>query len=300
MARIRTIKIGFFKNEHLAELSAPHRLCFIGLWLLADREGRLEDRPIRIKGELFPYEPVDVDAILDDLEGGNFVTRYTADAVRYLQIEKFAKHQRPKSDEPESVIPACVYGVPRGISAGPRISPLGREGKGKEGKGEGVGADAPPADVAEALRMRWNTLTRPPIAQCRDLTSKRRRAAKARLTERPLTEWEEVFARIQASTFCAGQNERGWVATFDWAIGTPDVAVKVLEGKYDNRNPKAAPKPALEPTPISPRQMYYDEHGADGPAGWRDECASLHGGCCSEAFYHFQKVRADGEKAKAS
>jgi hypothetical protein len=244
MARIRTIKIGFFKNEHLADLPATHRLCFIGLWLLADREGRLEDRPIRIRGELFPYEPVDVDAIIDDLESGGFVTRYVADEVRYLQIAHFLKHQRPKSDEPESVIPACVCGIPRGIGAGPRFSPLGREGKGREGKGEGVGANAPAADGADSLMERWNALTQAPaIPRCRDLTAKRRCNAKVRLTERPLTEWVEVFARIQASAFCRGENDRGWVATFDWVIGSPDVAVKVLEGKYDDRRP--ANKPPL-------------------------------------------------------
>jgi hypothetical protein len=293
MARIRTIKIGFYKNEHLAELSPTHRLCFIGLWLLADREGRLEDRPIRIKGELFPYETVDVNAILDDLEGGHFVTRYAADDVRYLQIEKFAKHQRPKSDEPESVIPACIYDVPRGIGAGPRISELGREGKGKEGKGEGVGADAPAADVAEALRMRWNTLTLHPIPRCRDLTSKRRRCAKARATERPLTEWEEVFARIQASAFCAGQNERGWVATFDWAIGTPDVAVKVLEGKYDNRA-------AVKPRPAPTAQATLGSGHGDFMAGyWKTRCAELHGGACESSKQHYDRV-SEEEKQKVS
>ena len=34
---------------------------------IADREGRLEDRALRIKAELFPYEQIDVDALLDDL-----------------------------------------------------------------------------------------------------------------------------------------------------------------------------------------------------------------------------------------
>ena len=49
MARARNIKPGFFKNEFLAEMPCEVRLLFIGLWTLADREGRLEDRPKRIK-----------------------------------------------------------------------------------------------------------------------------------------------------------------------------------------------------------------------------------------------------------
>ena len=52
MARARNIKPGFFDNETLGELPALTRLLFIGLWCLADREGRLQDRPKRIKKEL--------------------------------------------------------------------------------------------------------------------------------------------------------------------------------------------------------------------------------------------------------
>ena len=54
MARARNIKPGFFKNELLAEMPPETRLLFMGLWCLADREGRFEDRPKKIKMELFP------------------------------------------------------------------------------------------------------------------------------------------------------------------------------------------------------------------------------------------------------
>jgi len=50
MARSRNIKPGFFRNEMLAECSPLARLLFAGLWCLADRFGRLEDRPKRICG----------------------------------------------------------------------------------------------------------------------------------------------------------------------------------------------------------------------------------------------------------
>ena len=43
--RARNIKPGFFKNDALAELDFAGRLLFIGLWGIADRAGRLEDRP---------------------------------------------------------------------------------------------------------------------------------------------------------------------------------------------------------------------------------------------------------------
>ena len=43
--RTRLLKPGFFMNEELARLPVRARLLFAGLWCLADREGRLEDRP---------------------------------------------------------------------------------------------------------------------------------------------------------------------------------------------------------------------------------------------------------------
>ena len=56
MARSRNIKPGIMANEDLAELGAIERLLFIYLWMLADKEGRLEDRPKRIKVEALPYD----------------------------------------------------------------------------------------------------------------------------------------------------------------------------------------------------------------------------------------------------
>ena len=104
MPRARNIKPGFFKNEDLAECSLAARLCFAGLWTLADREGRLEDRPKRIKGELFPFDAFDVEPLLSELARHRFIVRYESDAVRVIQIPKFAEHQAPHYSEKPSVI----------------------------------------------------------------------------------------------------------------------------------------------------------------------------------------------------
>lgn len=106
MARSRNIKPGFFKNEILAELPAEARLLFIGLWTIADREGRLEDRPRKIKGELFPYEDrFDVEAMLDSLHSNCFIVRYEVENRKYLEIVNFVKHQDPHYKEKASEIP---------------------------------------------------------------------------------------------------------------------------------------------------------------------------------------------------
>lgn len=56
MARSRNIKPRFFTNDVLGKLPALTRLLFAGLWTISDREGRLEDRPMRIRAEVLPYD----------------------------------------------------------------------------------------------------------------------------------------------------------------------------------------------------------------------------------------------------
>lgn len=106
MARIRSIKPDFFMHDGLAELSPLHRLLFIGLWTQADREGRLEDRPARIKVAVLPYDKVDVDQMLEDLARHGFVVRYEVDGASLIQVTKFAEHQLPHHKEPPSMLPA--------------------------------------------------------------------------------------------------------------------------------------------------------------------------------------------------
>ena len=107
MARTRQIKPEFFKHERLADLSPLHRLLFIGLWTQADREGRLEDRPMRLKIELLPYEKCDVDAMLETLErhSDHLIVRYEVSGKRYIKIPHFGKHQNPHPKEVSSELP---------------------------------------------------------------------------------------------------------------------------------------------------------------------------------------------------
>lgn len=103
--RARNIKPGFFKNEDLAECSLFARLLFIGLWGMADREGRLEKRPLRIKAEIFPYDSLDINGELTVLERRRFVQTYSVDGIEYLQILGFKKHQTPHHTEARSKLP---------------------------------------------------------------------------------------------------------------------------------------------------------------------------------------------------
>lgn len=107
--RQRLLSPGFFHNEDLTKLPPLTRIAFAGLWCMADKEGRVEDRPRRLRVQIFPYELLTDEAfddLLADLHQGGFVQRYEAEASRYLSIPNFQKYQRPHPKERESVIPA--------------------------------------------------------------------------------------------------------------------------------------------------------------------------------------------------
>lgn len=104
--RARNIKPGFFKNEYLAECSPLARILFAGLWCMADREGRLEYRPKRIKAEILPYDNASIEKLISELQDRRFLQIYNADGEQYLNIINFRKHQNPHVRESESVCPA--------------------------------------------------------------------------------------------------------------------------------------------------------------------------------------------------
>lgn len=113
MARARNIKPGFFRNADLVELPFEARLLFIGLWTIADRAGRIEDRPKQIKMELFPADNMDCDALIEQLASTGMVQRYEHDGKRYLQVVNFTKHQNPHRDEKASTLPGpCGFDAP--------------------------------------------------------------------------------------------------------------------------------------------------------------------------------------------
>ncbi|EUL92836.1 HNH endonuclease [Enterobacter hormaechei] len=106
MARSRNIKPGFFTNDELAECSPFARLLFAGLWTIADREGRGEDRPKKIKVLVLPFDSIDINELMQTLHDKGFIRRYEVESDKYFQICNWSKHQNPHHKEIASVIPA--------------------------------------------------------------------------------------------------------------------------------------------------------------------------------------------------
>lgn len=181
--RIRTVKPSFFKHEEIAELHPLTRLLFIGLWCMADKEGRLEYRPKRIGVEILPYDNHDIERALQDLAEGDFLTIYGGDQ-RLIQINGFHDHQRINGKEAATTsrYPAptgedrsndatsnagadadegSTREVPEKQRRSVRDARKGREGKGKEREapdGAALAREDPPSEGSryELKRLlRW-------------------------------------------------------------------------------------------------------------------------------------------------
>jgi len=104
----RLILPGVCSNEILGGCSQEAEIVFERLAMAADREGRLEDRPVRLRRLLRPYrDDLDMNAVLQELADTDppFIQRYEVGGAKYIQILKFKDHQWVYRTEVDSVIP---------------------------------------------------------------------------------------------------------------------------------------------------------------------------------------------------
>lgn len=100
-----------------------------------------------------------------------------------------------------------------------------------EPKGSCASSDAPdlkPEHIVEVWNEHAPRLGKPKV---RDLTPERRQLLKARIGQYGLTDFQDVFGKIERSAFLRG--DTGWRGcTFDWVFKKANFQ-KILEGNYD-------------------------------------------------------------------
>ena len=177
MARARLLKPDFFEDEKLTSLPLGARLLYSAIWCLADREGRLEDRPSRIAAFAFPpmgnqrvqsQSRRDTAAWLDALVSVGCVVRYETEGQALMYIPSWEKHQKIHPNETKSVLPPPM--VTNGNQWQPMVSNVAgnelnrKEMKGKEAEGERDAPSAPslPFVFAYVGRHQQRTAGRPP------------------------------------------------------------------------------------------------------------------------------------------
>ena len=88
----------------------------------------------------------------------------------------------------------------------------------------------------------------PSYPAIRAINGQRKKAVAARWNEhKDIKVFEEVFRKAEASSFLKGRNDRNWRADFDWMM-KPTNFVKILEGRYQDKNDKPPEPPAEDPT----------------------------------------------------
>ena len=136
---------------------------------------------------------------------------------------------------------ACIQNV----SSSETQVRLGKDSKGKDSTGyiSNTNVLDCPAETGRFTEIveSWNSLSVYGIAQVKRIVdgSVRAKQLKARISQYGEDAIIEAIDRIRRSKFLQGDNNRGWIITFDWFI-KPSNFAKVYEGNYDNGNHKQA------------------------------------------------------------
>lgn len=112
--RNRLAHPGLFENEILGS-NGDALILFLGLTMLADREGRFKWRPRIIEAHIFPLRTVNIEALLKFLTDNKLIGRYEVEGLVCGHVRNFAKYQRPHRNEAKSDLPAPpsdIYGSP--------------------------------------------------------------------------------------------------------------------------------------------------------------------------------------------
>lgn len=115
------------------------------------------------------------------------------------------------------------------------------EGKGREGK-EGKGREGENGSSFPKEVEFWNANCQPLSKVIAMNDDRMRRLRQRRQDPFWVSNFENCVRRIVKSSFCTGTNKQSWRADFDWML-QPNVAAKIMEGKYDNRMAAPVGKP---------------------------------------------------------
>lgn len=122
MARIRTVKPEFWGSKDIAPLSRDARLLLLGLFSMADDDGRFLASPNALIGYIYPNDdnvtPANVRRWLAEVSNGNKpVHLYEVDGVRYGCMPNWHRHQRINRYKASTLPAPLIECVPRTAGA---------------------------------------------------------------------------------------------------------------------------------------------------------------------------------------
>jgi hypothetical protein len=258
MARIRTIKPDFWRDESLSMVSPEAALLAIGLLNHADDEGYFNAHPKLIESDIFPLRELSntITVLIDELHGISYITLFQgSDGKRYGHICNFSKHQVINKKNPSKIKDLCKQQEDYRTTT--VMLPVGMEGKriGKEKEKKVAKATATdvafvlpdwiPSETWEAFLAMRKKIKKPPTDYALKLLIDKLTAFKAKgqnikaVLEKSITSgWQDVFEIHEKQPFA---NKFDVITTTTPPPAGQDAALKrILE------DDKKAVPPSLE------------------------------------------------------
>lgn len=113
----------------------------------------------------------------------------------------------------------------------------------------------------------WNKLQEVGINPIRDIkpSSKRCQLLKGRIREYGIDEVLNAINNVRKSDFLRGENNRGWMITFDWFV-KPNNFLKTLEGNYNKEGQHGTCRTVTTPVkPLIPFDQWNGSNESDTP-----------------------------------
>ena len=221
MARIRTIKPDFWRDESLATITPEAALLAIGLLNHADDEGYFNAHPKLIESDIFPLRELSntITLMIDELHRIGYIQIYKGnDGKQYGHICNFSKHQVINKKNPSKIKDLCKVmddSVPTTV-----VLPMGmeRKGNGKEKEKEIKVALAPvvlpdwiPLDTWQAFLEMRKKIKKPPTDYAMQLIVEKLDKLRAngqdikQVLEKSITSsWQDVF-EIKGNPYDVGR-----------------------------------------------------------------------------------------------
>lgn len=156
MARIRSIKPGFWDDEKLPRISLQANLIFIGIWNFCDDSGVIQRNHSWIKSKLFPARDDirnnDVKIWIDELVQARMLVPFDYENEGYYVVRTWKIHQKIDKPQPSKIPEALISEVRSNSENVTRTiaeeSPLDRIGREEERKGNDRIEELMPAGIS--------------------------------------------------------------------------------------------------------------------------------------------------------
>ena len=258
MARIRTIKPEFWRDESLANVSSEACLLAIGLLNHCDDEGFFNANPKLVESDIFPLRELSITTtvLIQELSSIGYINLHQGtDGKIYGHIVNFEKHQVINKKTFSKIKGLCD--LLHSSHTTPVVLPTGKERKGKEMEGNGslcppdgelaVDSKLPDCEHKAVIDLYHQTL--PTLRKVEVWNETRKGYLRQRWREvadelaqtKPIQApdvlewWDKFFNHVGKSKFLMGKingrDGRQFTADLEWIL-KPSNFAKIVEGKY--------------------------------------------------------------------